>query len=80
VFDTGDTAFLDRVADGVHAAAPGAVLVRLHAPPVLGAALIGLDAIGAPPHALAALREALAADAADPADAADAAAGSSSGP
>jgi N-acetylglucosamine kinase-like BadF-type ATPase len=84
VFDTGDTAFLDRVADGVHAAAPGAVLVRLHAPPVLGAALIGLDAIGAPPRALAALREALAAEATDAADAAvatdAAAAESSSGP
>ena len=83
VFDTGDTAFLDRVADGVHAAAPRAVLVRLDAPPVLGAALIGLDAIGAPPHALAALREALAADAADASAAADAPttpAGSSSGP
>ena len=49
VFDTGDTAFHDRVAGGVHAAAPRAVLVRLDAPPVLGAALIGLDAIGAPP-------------------------------
>ena len=69
---------------GVHAAAPRAVLVRLDAPPVLGAALIGLDAIGAPPHALAALREALAADA-DAADASaaaapTAAAGSNSGP
>jgi N-acetylglucosamine kinase-like BadF-type ATPase len=63
VFDTGDTAFLDRVADGVRAAAPGAVLVHLDAPPVLGAGLIGLDAIGAPPSALAALRTALAPDA-----------------
>ena len=49
VFDTTDTAFHDRVAAGIHAVAPRAVLVRLDAPPVLGAALIGLDAIGAPP-------------------------------
>jgi len=47
------------VADGIHAAAPRAVLVRLDAPPVLGAALMGLDAEGAPPDALAALRQAL---------------------
>ena len=71
VFDTSDTAFLDRVAAGVRAAAPKAVLIRLDAPPVLGAALIGLDAIGAPANVLAAVREALTADAA---------AGASSGP
>ena len=59
MFDTTDTVFHDRVAAGIHAAAPSAVLVRLDAPPVLGAALIGLDAIGAPPRALTALREAL---------------------
>jgi len=64
VFDTSDTAFLDRVAAGVRVAAPKAVLIRLDAPPVLGAALIGLDAIGAPANVLAAVREALAADAA----------------
>ncbi len=62
VFDTGDTGFLDRITAGVRAAAPKAVLVRLDAPPVLGAALIGLDAIGAPANALTALREALVAD------------------
>jgi N-acetylglucosamine kinase-like BadF-type ATPase len=59
VFDTTDRAFHDRVAAGVHAAAPGAVLVHLDAPPVLGAALIGLDAIGAPASASAAVRVAL---------------------
>jgi N-acetylglucosamine kinase-like BadF-type ATPase len=59
VFDTTDRAFHDRVAAGVHAAAPRAVLVHLDAPPVLGAALIGLDAIGAPASALAAVRAAL---------------------
>jgi N-acetylglucosamine kinase-like BadF-type ATPase len=59
VFDTTDAAFHQRVATGVRAAAPKAILVRLDAPPVLGAALIGLDAIGAPASALADAREAL---------------------
>ncbi len=59
IFDTTDAAFHGRVAAGVHAAAPRAVLVRLDAPPVLGAALIGLDAEDAPPDSLAALRHAL---------------------
>ncbi len=48
IFDTTDTAFHARVAAGIHAAAPRATLVRLDAPPVLGAALIGLDAEDAP--------------------------------
>ena len=56
VFDTSDAAFHDRVAAGIHDVAPRAVLVRLDAPPVLGAALIGLDAIGRPPSALGQLR------------------------
>ncbi len=70
IFDTGDVAFHARVAAGVHAAAPRAILVRLDAPPVLGAALIGLDAVGAPPDSLAALRQELQppADPADPTD------------
>jgi len=63
VFDTDDVVFHERVAAGVHDVAPRAVLVRLDAPPVLGAALIGLDAIGAAPTALAAVRHALTATA-----------------
>ena len=59
IFDTTDTAFHARVAAGINAVAPRAVLVRLDAPPVLGAALIGLDAEDVPPDALAALRQAL---------------------
>jgi N-acetylglucosamine kinase-like BadF-type ATPase len=47
VFNTHDAGFHDRVADGIHAVAPRALLRRLSAPPVLGAALLGLDAIGA---------------------------------
>jgi N-acetylglucosamine kinase-like BadF-type ATPase len=60
IFDTTDTTFHARVAAGILAAAPRAVLARLDAPPVLGAALIGLDAEEAPPDALATLRRALA--------------------
>ena len=59
VFDTADQGFHARVATGVHAVAPGAVLIRLDAPPVLGAALIGLDAIGATPAAKERVRDAL---------------------
>ncbi len=59
IFDTTDTAFHARVAAGVHAVAPRASLHRLDAPPVLGAALIGLDAGDAPASSAAALRRAL---------------------
>ena len=59
VFETTDTAFHARVAAGVHAVAPRASLHRLDAPPVLGAALIGLDAGDAPASSAAALRRAL---------------------
>ena len=43
VFRTRDDGFYQRLASRVHAAAPRAQLVRLDAPPVLGAALLGLD-------------------------------------
>ena len=59
IFDTTDMAFHARVAAGINAVAPRAVLVHLDAPPVLGAALIGLDAEDVPPDSLAALRRAL---------------------
>ena len=58
IFDTTDTAFHARVAAGIQAAAPRATLVRLDAPPVLGAALIGLDAEEASPAVQQALRQA----------------------
>ncbi len=48
LFDCDYPGFTDRVASGVSAAAPRAAFRRLDAPPVLGAALLGLDAIGAP--------------------------------
>jgi N-acetylglucosamine kinase-like BadF-type ATPase len=47
IFDTKYADFHARVAEGIHALAPRALLRRLAAPPVLGAALLGLDALGA---------------------------------
>lgn len=44
VFRADDASFLERIEQGVRSVAPGARIVRLTAPPVLGAALIGLDA------------------------------------
>ena len=43
VFRTRDAAFYERLERGIRAAAPEARLTRLAAPPVLGAALMGLD-------------------------------------
>ncbi len=47
VFDCAFTGFVDRIAGRVAAVAPGATFVRLTSPPVLGAALLALDAAGA---------------------------------
>ena len=46
----------DRIAELLAARAPEAALHVVTAPPVLGAALLGLDATGAPPEAHARLR------------------------
>jgi N-acetylglucosamine kinase-like BadF-type ATPase len=43
VFRTADDAFHDRLSEGISALIPAARIVRLAAPPVVGAALIGLD-------------------------------------
>jgi N-acetylglucosamine kinase-like BadF-type ATPase len=43
VFRTRDTTFRSRIQAGVHAISPGARIVRSDAPPVAGAALLGLD-------------------------------------
>jgi N-acetylglucosamine kinase-like BadF-type ATPase len=59
VFSTDDPGFHSRVADGIKAVAPGAQLRRLTAPPVLGAALLGLDRLGADDAAKERLRVAL---------------------
>ncbi len=59
VFDTTYGGFVQRVTDGIHQVAPSAIIKRLDAPPVLGAALLGLDAIGASDAAKLRLRAAL---------------------
>ncbi|HEY3842376.1 MAG TPA: BadF/BadG/BcrA/BcrD ATPase family protein [Acidimicrobiales bacterium] len=59
IFDTRHADFHARVADGVHRVAPAAQLRRLYAPPVLGAALLGLDALGADEASKDRLRAAL---------------------
>jgi N-acetylglucosamine kinase-like BadF-type ATPase len=59
IFDTVDAGFHTRVESGILATAPRALLRRLDAPPVLGAALLGLDAIGAADSAKDRLRAAL---------------------
>jgi N-acetylglucosamine kinase-like BadF-type ATPase len=47
VFAGGDGVMMSRVRDGIIALAPEAKLHRLDAPPVVGAALLGLDAVRA---------------------------------
>lgn len=60
VWDTTDQAFHDRVRDGLLAVAPRADLRRLDGPPVLGAALLGVDRLGLGAGAEARLRAELA--------------------
>jgi N-acetylglucosamine kinase-like BadF-type ATPase len=48
VFRTTDRAFHDRLAAGIRRSLPLASIERLDAPPVLGAALLGLDDLGVP--------------------------------
>jgi N-acetylglucosamine kinase-like BadF-type ATPase len=56
----GDTpAFLERIRSRLAPLAPAARLRRLTAPPVVGAALLGLDRLGAPPGAAERLRATL---------------------
>jgi N-acetylglucosamine kinase-like BadF-type ATPase len=59
LFQRDAPAFLDRIRAGVAAAAPAARLRRVAAPPVVGAALLGLDRLGAPHGAGERLRDAL---------------------
>jgi N-acetylglucosamine kinase-like BadF-type ATPase len=49
VFRSSDPAFRERLGDGIRRAAPGARIARLEARPVLGSALLGLDALGVRP-------------------------------
>jgi N-acetylglucosamine kinase-like BadF-type ATPase len=63
VFHAEDPTFYGEIETGVHAVAPRARIVRLTAPPVLGAALLGLDRLSpggaTPPDVDARLRNAL---------------------
>jgi hypothetical protein len=56
VLAAGNARLLDGVTAGLAAAAPKARAHVVTAPPVLGAALLGLDRTAAPPTAHAALR------------------------
>jgi N-acetylglucosamine kinase-like BadF-type ATPase len=59
IFQTADAGFHARVADGIHARAPRARLQHLDAPPVLGAALLAFDFLGASDRVKERLRSAL---------------------
>lgn len=59
IFRANDGAFHKRIRTGIRKVAPDAVISRLEAPPVLGAALIALDEIGARPSDGAGLRRTL---------------------
>jgi len=56
-----DASLIARITEGIRRAAPAAVIMQLAAPPVLGAALIGLDQVGASEAARSRLRKALTA-------------------
>lgn len=61
IWRTDDRAFHERVRAGLLAVAPAAVIRRLDAPPVLGAALLGADRLGLDAAALARLSAQLSA-------------------
>ena len=46
IFRNGWEPFFRRIEDGIRATAPAARVIRLTAPPVLGAAMLGLDVLG----------------------------------
>jgi N-acetylglucosamine kinase-like BadF-type ATPase len=62
LFQRDDPAFLERIRAGITAVAPAARLRQVTAPPVVGAALLGLDRLGAPPEAARRLRDSLTHD------------------
>ena len=59
LFQGDDPSFLERIRAGIAAVAPAATLRRVTAPPVVGAALLGLDRLGAPIEAARRLRSSL---------------------
>ncbi|HEU4355186.1 MAG TPA: BadF/BadG/BcrA/BcrD ATPase family protein [Actinomycetota bacterium] len=59
IFRNGFPPFFERIESGLRAAAERATMVVLTAPPVVGAAMLGLDRIGASPKAKARVRATL---------------------
>jgi N-acetylglucosamine kinase-like BadF-type ATPase len=59
VFRAEDPRFLERIGEGFAAIVPRARVTVLEAPPVVGAALLGLDHLGSPPAARSRIRAAL---------------------
>jgi N-acetylglucosamine kinase-like BadF-type ATPase len=62
IFRADDPAFFDRIEAGLREVAPAVAIRRLTAPPVIGAALMGLDHLGAGPAAQRRARAALTHD------------------
>jgi N-acetylglucosamine kinase-like BadF-type ATPase len=61
LLQTGDAALLRAIEDGVHEVAPAALVRAASSPPIVGAALLGLDEVGAGAEAQRRLREELGA-------------------
>ncbi|HYT26724.1 MAG TPA: BadF/BadG/BcrA/BcrD ATPase family protein, partial [Actinomycetota bacterium] len=59
LFHRDDPAFIERIRAGIAKVAPAARLRQVTAPPVVGAALLGLDRLGAAPGAAGRLRASL---------------------
>jgi N-acetylglucosamine kinase-like BadF-type ATPase len=59
IFRNRDRAFFDRINEGLVAVAPRATIRRVTGPPIVGAALLGLDALGASVSARATARDRL---------------------
>jgi len=57
MFRNGDPVFLDRIRAGIETVARRATTVPLAVPPIVGAALLGLDGVGASSRAKAQVRE-----------------------
>jgi hypothetical protein len=61
VVQAGNGRLLDAIAEGLREVAPAASVQATASPPIVGAALLGLDALGAPPEAHERLRRELGA-------------------
>jgi len=57
LLQAGDGRLLDAITAGMREVSPAIEVRRSSSPPIVGAALLALDALGAPPEALARARE-----------------------